>query len=133
MERYLVDTNVLIAHLRGFSPASTFLLEADGLIISYVTLAELMQGTSNKDEMERVKKLIKPFPVYWGSETINRRALELVEQFHLSHTAQALDMFIAATALTTHLPLLTDNIKDFQFIPGLTVQKPPYEHSPKAA
>jgi predicted nucleic acid-binding protein len=42
-------------------------------------------------------------------------------------------MFIAATALTTNLPLITDNIKDFQFIPGLTVQKPLYEHSPKAA
>jgi tRNA(fMet)-specific endonuclease VapC len=133
MKKYLIDTTILIAHLRGFAPATTFLMQEEGVIISYVTLAELMQGTRNTGEIENIKRLVEPFTVHWGSETVNKRALELVEHYHLSHTAHVLDMLIAATALTANLPLITDNVKDFQFIPDLTVQKPPYEQVEKAA
>ena len=133
MKKYLVDTSVFIAHLRDFAPATNFLLQEEGLIISYVTLAELMQGTGNKNEIEKIKRLLQPFTVHWGSETVNKRALGLVEQYHLSHKAYVLDMLIAATALTADLPLVTDNVKDFQFIPGLTVHKPPYEQIEKVA
>src|SRR2546430_17121315 len=133
MKKYLVDTSVFIAHVRDFAPAKKFLLHEDGLIISYVTLAELMQGTGNKIEIEKIKRLVRPFTVQWGSETVNKRALGLVEQYHLSHKAHVLDMLIAATALTANLPLITDNVKDFQFIPDLSVQKPPYEQFEKAA
>ena len=133
MKKYLVDTSVLIAHLRDFSPATKFLVQEDGLVISYVTLVELLQGTGNKDEMKKVNRLVAPFTVLWGSETVNKRALELVEHYHLSHKAHVLDMLIAATALTANIPLITDNVKDFQFIPDLAVQKPPYEQFKKAA
>ncbi len=127
MTKYLVDTTVFISHLRGFTPATKFLLHEQGLTLSYVTIVELMQGAKDTVEIRKIKRLVQSFAVHWGSEKVNKLALEFVEQYHLSHKAHILDMLIAATAMIANFTLVTDNIKDFQFIPGFRAQKPSYK------
>jgi hypothetical protein len=48
----------------------------------------------------------------------------LLENFKLSHDLQIPDALIGATAITNDLPLFTYNVKDFSFMPGLTLYQP---------
>ncbi|MEZ4593950.1 MAG: PIN domain-containing protein [Chloroflexota bacterium] len=50
--------------------------------------------------------------------------LQLMETYSLSHKLSIPDALIAATALVHNLELFTLNIKDFRFIPGLTLFNP---------
>ena len=43
----------------------------------------------------------------------------LIEQFAKSHGLLIPDAIIAATAIIHEIPLYTENIKDFKFIPNL--------------
>ncbi|MBK7896587.1 MAG: PIN domain-containing protein [Anaerolineaceae bacterium] len=47
-----------------------------------------------------------------------------METYSLSHKLSIPDALIAATALVHNLELFTLNIKDFRFIPGLTLFNP---------
>ena len=49
----------------------------------------------------------------------SRLAIELIEQFRLSHGLLIPDAIIAATAISFNLKLFTYNRKDFFFIPGI--------------
>ena len=49
----------------------------------------------------------------------------LIENYLKSHDLRTPDAFIAATAIVNELPLFTFNFKDFQFIPELSIYKPP--------
>jgi tRNA(fMet)-specific endonuclease VapC len=127
MVKYLSDTSLTISYLRGFAPARDLILRYSGnIIISYVSIAELFQGVHKKTDFNGIKNLLEFFDIHWGSDKVNKLAIELLERYRLSHGAELVDMLLAATALSANLILLTDNIKDFRFIPGLKVQKPPY-------
>jgi tRNA(fMet)-specific endonuclease VapC len=49
-------------------------------------------------------------------EGISKNAVELVEEYALSHKLSIPDALIAATAIYYNLPLYTLNLKDFVFI-----------------
>ena len=55
--RLLVDTDVLIWHLRGYAQATRRLDRIDAITISAVTYLEVVQGLRNKAEYAAVKKL----------------------------------------------------------------------------
>lgn len=133
MKKYLIDTSLLIHYLRGVSEAGEFIRQEPHLTISYVTVAELLQGARNKIAFQDIQDLTELFTVHWGSDKVNKLAVQLLEQYRLSHGAHLLDMLIGATALLSNLTLITDNLKDFQFIPDLQIQKPPYDQYEKAA
>ena len=118
MEKYLVDTTVLVDHLRGKTKASKF-LERDDYLVSAITLAELLQGARNKKEQKIIEELISQLAVSWGNKTINQLAIELIQVYFLKHNLRFLDALIAATALQGNLILVTANTKHFQFISGL--------------
>ena len=96
----LVDTDVLIWHLRGYP-----------------------QGMRNKAELVAVKKMLqyRAATVLPVSEAITLSAIDLMEQFTLSHGLQMGDALIAATALDRGLTVLTANVKHFGAVPGLPV------------
>lgn len=56
------------------------------------------------------------------TETITRRATELMEWHTLSHGLQMGDALIAATAIEHGLPVLTANIKHCGAVQGLHVE-----------
>lgn len=122
MPRFLIDTSVLINHLRGDGKATKILKEE--VLISVVSLVELIQGTKNKQNLNQIWQFLSPFEIDWGSEEINKMAVDLVNKYFLSNNMRFLDALLAATAIVNKLPLVTDNTKHYQFIPELTVLSP---------
>jgi predicted nucleic acid-binding protein len=82
---------------------------------------ELLQGTRNKTESIQLKKKLKAYHIIHFNETTSKLAIELIEQFRLSHGLLIPDAIIAATAITFNLKLFTYNLKDFKFIPGILI------------
>lgn len=120
----LVDTDVLIWHLRGYPQAARRLDELGVLTLSTVSYLEVLQGMRNKAELLAVKKMLERrsarlLPV---TEAITLRATELMEALTLSHGLQMGDALIAATAIEHQLPVLTANVKHFSAIANLTVE-----------
>ncbi len=120
----LVDTDVLIWHLRGYAQATRRLDELGALTLSAVSYLEVLQGMRNKAELVAVKKMLERraatlLPV---SEAITQRAIDLMESLTLSHGLQMGDALIAATAIEHQLPVLTANVKHFSAVAGLRVE-----------
>ena len=120
----LVDTDVLIWHLRGYAQATRRLDQLDSLALSAVSYLELLQGMRNKAELAALKKMLErrgasTLPL---TEAITQRACGLMEALAMSHGLQMGDALIAATALEHRLPLLTGNVKHFVAIEHLVVE-----------
>lgn len=120
----LVDTDVLIWHLRGYAQATRRLDELGALTLSAVSYLELLQGLRSKAELAAVKKMLERraatlLPV---SEAITLRAVDLMESLTLSHGLQLGDALIAATAIDHGLTVLTGNVKHFAPVQGLKLE-----------
>jgi predicted nucleic acid-binding protein len=121
----LVDSDVLIWHLRGLPRATQRLDQLPRLTISAITWLELLHGMRNRAELLAVQKSLamrntEHLPV---TPAITHRAVALMEHLTLSHGLGIGDALIAATALEHGLPLLTANVKHFAPIEGLIVER----------
>ena len=120
----LVDTDMLIWHLRGYGQATRRLDAFDSLTISAISYLEVLQGTRDKAEFAAVQAMLQRrravlLPV---NEAVTLRAIAMMESLPLSHGLQSGDALIAATTLEHRLPVLTGNIKHFAAVPGLVVE-----------
>ena len=120
----LVDTDVLIWHLRGYAQATRRLDQLDTLTLSAVSYLEVLQGMRSKAELAAVKKMLEQraailLPV---SATITQRAIALMELLTSSHGLQMGAALIAATALDHGLTVLTANVKHFAAVSHLQVE-----------
>jgi predicted nucleic acid-binding protein len=120
----LVDTDVLIWHLRGYPNAMRRLDELGSLTLSAISWLEVLQGMRNKAELVAVRKMLahRAATLLPLSEAITVRASELMEAITLSHGLQMGDALIAATALDHGLPVLTANVKHFSAVQGLKIE-----------
>jgi predicted nucleic acid-binding protein len=120
----LIDTDVLIWHLRGYPQATRRLDQLTLLTLSACSYLEVLQGMRNKAELVAVQKMLckRQAVVLPITESITQQAITLMESLTLSHGLQMGDALIASTALTHQLPVLTANIKHFAVIPGLLVE-----------
>jgi hypothetical protein len=120
----LVDSDVLVAHLRGLPVARDWLVqvrqEAGPLAISVVSVAELTGGMRANEKRE-VWRLVDSFQIEDVSEVVARRAGEFMRRYRRSHAAIGLgDYMIAGTADTRGLELATLNIRHFPMLGRLT-------------
>jgi predicted nucleic acid-binding protein len=120
----LVDTDVLIWHLRGYVQATRRLDALPALTLSAVSYLELIQGMRNRAELLALQAMFKRraatlLPI---TKPVTQRAIALMEIWTLSHGLQMGDAFIAATALDRDLTVLTANVKHFSIVPGLRVE-----------
>jgi predicted nucleic acid-binding protein len=120
----LVDTDVLIWHLRGYPQATRRLDQLGTLTVSAVSYLEVLQGLRNKAELAAVQKMMlkRQAAMLPLTEAITRRAVALMEAVTLSHGVQMGDALIAATALEHGLPVLTANVKHFGAVDGLQIE-----------
>ena len=119
----LVDSDVLIAHLRGLPVARGWLVRArrDGsrLAISVVSVAEITGGMRSAERRE-VWRLLGSLQVEEVTDVIARRAGELMRTYRRSHPGIGTpDYLIAATADIRGLELATLNVKHFPMRKGL--------------
>lgn len=120
----LIDTDVLVWMTRGHAGAAARLQALTPWHISAVTYMELAQGCRDKQELARVKKglALGQTEILPINTTISDRAMQLVDDYALSHGMQLGDALIAATALEHGATVLTSNAKHFAAVDGLTVE-----------
>lgn len=123
----LVDSDVLIAHLRGRPEARAWLRDARSgggkLSVSIVTLVEIT-GAMRSHERGEVWRLLSSFRARPATEAIAHRAGEFMRDFRRSHQGMGLgDYLIAATADHHGLDLATLNVRHFPMFPELA---PPF-------
>ena len=120
----LVDSDVLIDVLRKEALAlSTFhsLLAKGPVTLSVVSRMETIRGCLNREMQQQAERLLKQLALVGLDAQISAKADQLVTQHYLSNNMSVQDALIAATALVYDLPLLTKNVRDFRFIPGLVL------------
>jgi predicted nucleic acid-binding protein len=122
---YLLDTCILIDYLRGTESIYNFLVNNQdiNISISTVTMMELMLGAFNKREVNYIQKAFKGINIIYINEAISRMAEELIIKYTKSHNLQIDDALIAATSIIMDIELITYNISDFQYMPGISLHK----------
>lgn len=118
-EIYLIDTNVLIDTLRGYTPALSFLKGLETKTISNLVTFELVQGLSSKNELKKLEEFISKFDVLNLNTEIQELGLNIYKEYKFSHEVEIIDCLIAATAIHYNLILVTKNIKHFKSIKNL--------------
>lgn len=124
----LVDSDILIDFTHGDSNAVDWLDRhdvRDSLKLSIVTEMELLVGSQNKAHMRELIELFSRFETLQIDEQVSAKARQLVEDYYLSHGLLIADSLIAATAIVFGETLATKNMRDFRFIPELTLAQYP--------
>lgn len=125
--KLLLDTSVLVDHLRNDSRATGLLLEAnqrgDDLWAVVLTRAELVRGM-RPSEAARTHQLMDSLNWLDVTSDLADQAGELSRTYRSSHGGIDLVEFtIAAAAETLQAQLMTRNVKHFPMFPDL---QPPY-------
>ncbi|GDX79249.1 ribonuclease VapC [Deltaproteobacteria bacterium] len=115
---YLLDSCILIDHLRGNSAATEFLLSTPGAAISHITWIEVMVGATDAAGERPLRALLSGFRVLPVDGEVAEEAVRL----RRSRRVKLPDAIIWATARVHRLELATRNTKDFTpHEPGVTV------------
>jgi predicted nucleic acid-binding protein len=111
----LLDSSILIDVLREYQPALVWLRNRGRLFLGLpsVVRMELILGTANQNEQQRLQRAIARYPIIYPNEDDAEWALGRFETYHLSHSVDILDCFIAAIGYRTQLPIYTRNVKHF--------------------
>jgi len=121
----VLDTSVIIAHLRQARAKETVLMKIAGkvtkenLAISLVTIQELYEGrsTRSKEKEKSLLATITPLKILPYTWEVAQLAGEIARDLHRS--IEFADAAIAATAIINGSPLLTLNKKHFLGIKDL--------------
>lgn len=127
----LVDSDVLIAHLRGRRAATDWLLDArrttGPLATSAVSVVEVAGGMRS-EERRAVSRLFASMQIFSVNERVAWRAAELMRIYRRSHGAIGLgDYLIAATADIEGCELATLNVRHYPMFRRLL---PPFALEP---
>jgi predicted nucleic acid-binding protein len=112
----LIDTDVLVDHLRDKQDATNFLIETIksgvGLSFSVITRIELFSGIreSEKKAIDSLLSSMQSIPV---TDEIAEISGEYLRAFRKSHSLTIPDAIIAASAKYKKIALVTLNIKHF--------------------
>jgi predicted nucleic acid-binding protein len=116
----VLDTSVLVDHLRASAPATEYLAGLDTRpSCSEISRIEVIQGlrSAERAAADKLFALIAWVPV---SETVARRAGKLGRRWRRSHPGIGVaDLAIAATAEQIDADLATRNLKHFPMFKGL--------------
>ena len=127
---YCLDTNTIVFCLRGKSVKVMQRLHATSAAEIHLPMqvrAELRVGAAKSakpdENAAKVESFIKPFTVLWPNDDIMmhyvaiRCALEAKGQ-----SISEADLWIAATARSRGDVVVTNNVNEFQRVPGLVVE-----------
>ena len=116
MPKFLLDSCVLIQHLRGHKPTSTLLtkLAMEGSLgIAAISRTEVIKGM-REHEREVTVRFLNALTCYAFDAAIADRTGELIREYRAQGiTLSKPDAMIAATALDSNAVLLTYNAKHF--------------------
>lgn len=127
--RYLLDTNICIYLMKGDKEVSEAIGQINGneIAISFITLSELYYGAyksaRQNENLLAVSLLASQITVIESNAAIAKAFGEiktaLIKKGRITDDA---DIFIAATAITNQLFLVTNNLKHFETIPQIMLE-----------
>jgi len=120
----VLDTSVLIDHLRGNQGARAAMLSAatsgERLATSILTKVEILAGMRPKEE-QATRALLDSLELIEVDDAIAEKAGALANQYLRSHPGvDVVDYVVAATAQHLGAQLFTKNIKHFPMFAGLS-------------
>lgn len=128
MKKYLLDTCIVVFLFRDKYDVAKRMDEVglENCYISEVTVAELQAGveksSSKKFNQMMLDKFVEMVNVVPFSSVIKRYAKEKVATERQGTPVADFDLLIGCSALENDLVMVTDNVKHFQPIPGLTIE-----------
>jgi predicted nucleic acid-binding protein len=135
----IVDSTVLITLERRGDPnvGLRAMSEVEESAIATITVSEIAFGIyrANSEERRRrresfLSEIIGAVAILPFDLQVARRHAELwAELASAGSLIPPHDLIIAATALTHGYSVLTDNLRDFQRVPGLVVSQPDWDAS----
>ncbi|GHV64597.1 ribonuclease VapC [Spirochaetia bacterium] len=119
----LIDSDVMIWFYRGKERAQKTIFQNIPFKLSAVSYMEIIQGVRNKEELNKLKKDLKQWSaeIIQINEAISKKAINLMEEYKLSHGLELGDAIIASTALEYDEPLITGNTKHYEYIPDIKI------------
>jgi predicted nucleic acid-binding protein len=118
-----IDTNIIIDYTKGHDQSLGHLLKLQqnqklNLCINPVIIAEFFtdQNLNNPAKLKQAKEFFRFFQCLNIDSSIGQITAEILRNYQSTLG----DSLIAATCLAHHLPLVTQNIKHFQTIKGLS-------------
>lgn len=124
---FLLDTDICSAHLKNNRVVSNRFLQYTGrLYISVITLGELFTWASRAkappQRLQALLDLLNDLQTLEVTDAIGRKWGELrAGLFDTGRPAPDLDLFQAATAQVHGLTLVTHNVQDYAFVPGIAI------------
>ena len=116
MPDYLVDTDVLVDHLRGARELRP--RKSDRLAYSIITRAELFAGRADGEAaVSRILDVLAELP-------LTQSTAEAAGRLRRTTGVRLPDALIAATAIENGLSLMTRNRRDYERIPKLRLRQP---------
>jgi predicted nucleic acid-binding protein len=114
MVNLLLDTTVLVHLYRQRSEVITIIqaLKPRNIYISTISYAEFL-GATKKRQKQYARKFLKAFKIVEFNSAINRQ-IQLQSFLQEIPPQQIADCFIACTAITLKMPLLTNNATHFK-------------------
>ena len=128
MNKYLLDTCIVVFLFRDKYDVAKRLDEVGlrNCYISEITIAELQTGvekSSNRDfNQQMLDRFVNMVNVIPFSSVIKRYAKEKVATSRNGTPVADFDLLIGCSALENNLIMVTDNVKHFQPIPGITIE-----------
>jgi hypothetical protein len=111
----LVDSDVLIDHLRGYR---RFVRGNDALHVSAVTRAELFSGRASEERV--IRRLLESMT----DVPVDAAVAERAGRIRRTTSVRLPDALIAASAIEHRLILVSRNVRDFAGIKGLRIKSP---------
>lgn len=127
--RYLLDTNILIAAMKGHEAVRARLERTalSDLILSPLVLGELEFGVEKSAHLERNRARLTELAAHMPLAVMDEETSRYYGRIRAALEKQGLpiganDTWIAAQALALKAVLVTDNVGEFSRMPGLTVE-----------
>lgn len=121
----VIDTSLLIEHLRSKDKSKTTLFNlssTDLRYVSSVTVYELFAGATDASKIASVRHELQGLLILPFTAEVSEKAGEIFRNLRAKgQMIEATDIFIAATALVNNLPVKTLNVRHFSRVQGLVV------------
>ena len=118
---FLLDTNIIIHLSYGELNTSDFSSSGDRLCISAITYMEALgYPFKTKEDKSFVKMLCNSFDLFDLTKPIIEKTIEIRKRSKIKLP----DAIIAASALVNNAALVTNNVKDFKTIDGISIINP---------
>lgn len=125
---YLLDTSICVFYLRGKYDIDKKIraIGSENCYISEITVAELKYGvecsSSKSQNQQMLNRFLENVKIISFSSGIDIFGKEKARLRKCGTPVEDFDLFIGCTAISQSMTLITDNVKHFERIEGITIE-----------